>query len=171
MKIQLRPSLLQVRRLSVKWIILHHTVEMYKQPFAKIDNKKLQIPELLKGVLEDKTGDINYHYIIEQIKDEFYVNVARPFVYKCVWPDISNDINDRAIHVALLGNYNFKIPEVRLYEILAYRLLNPFMKMFKLSPDRIKLHRDVSDNKDLTCPGEFIERSRIEAFVRRFVIK
>jgi len=170
MKIQLRPSLLQVRRLSVKWIIIHHTAELYKQPGAKIDNKKFQTPELLKGVLEDKTGDINYHYIIEQIKDEFYVNVGRPFIFRCKFDDIGNDINDRAIHVAVLGSYSFKIPEKRLYEVLAYRLLNPFMKMFKLSPDKIKLHREVSNN-NIDCPGDFFDKAILISMVRRFVIK
>ena len=32
MKIKLRPSRLKVRRQTVKWIIVHHTHEMYKQP-------------------------------------------------------------------------------------------------------------------------------------------
>ena len=70
MKIQLRPSLLKVRRQTVKWIIIHHTSEIYPQPAAKIDNSTFQTGELYKGVLEDKSGDVNYHYIVEKIKDE-----------------------------------------------------------------------------------------------------
>ena len=170
MKIQLRPSLLKVRRQSVKWIIIHHTVEMYPQPAARIDNSSFQLPELYKGVLEDKTGDINYHYVVEKIKEDYYPIVTRPFVYLCDWPDISNDINNRAIHVALLGSYDFKVPDKRIYEILAYRLLNPMLKMFHLNPSKIKFHRDVS-NEEITCPGDFMEMSRVEALVRRFVIK
>ena len=171
MKIQLRPSLLKVRRQSVKWIILHHTAEMYPEPGARIDNPAFQFPELYKGVLEQKTGDINYHYVVEKIKEDYTAIVARPFVYLCEWPDIDLNINNRAIHVALLGSYDLKVPELRLYEVLAYRLLNPFMKMFHLSPSKIKLHRDLSSNKKLTCPGDFVEMARIEALVRRFVIK
>ena len=171
MKIQLRPSLLKVRRQSVKWIIVHHTAEMYPQPAARIDNASFQTQQLYKGVLEDKTGDVNYHYVVEKIKDDYYPIVTRPFVYMCDWPDIPNDINNRAIHVALLGSYDFKVPEVRLYEVLAFRLLNPMLKMFHLSPSKIKLHRDVSTDEDLTCPGDFVERARIEALVRRFVVK
>jgi len=171
MKIILRPSLLKVRRQTVKWIILHHTAEMYPQPAARIDNPRFQIPELYKGVLEDKSGDINYNYVVEKIKEDYHAVVTRPFVYLCDWPDIDLNINNRSIHVALLGSYDFKIPETRLYEVLAYRLLNPFMKMFHLSPSKIKLHRDVSSDKELTCPGEFVERARVEALVRRFVIK
>lgn len=171
MKIPLRPSRLKVRRQSVKWIILHHTIELYKQPAAKIDNATYQLPELYKGVLEQKTADINYHYVVEKIKDDFAPIATRPFVYLCEWPDIDVNINNRAIHVAVLGSYDLKIPEKRLYEILAFRLLNPFMKMFHLNPKRIKFHRDVSSNKDLSCPGDFMEMARVEALVRRFVVK
>jgi hypothetical protein len=170
MKIQLRPSLLKVRRQSIKWIVIHHTVEIYPQPAARIDNSQYQLPELFKGVLEDKTGDINYHYVLEKIKEDYVPIVTRPFVYLCDWPDIDVNINNRAIHVALLGSYDFKVPEKRLYEVLAYRLLNPFMKMFHLNPKRIKFHRDVS-SEDITCPGDFMEMARVEALVRRFVIK
>ena len=171
MKIQLRPSLLKVRRQKVKWIIIHHTAEMYPQPAARIDNAKFQTPELYKGVLEDKSGDINYHYVIEKIKEDYHAIVTRPFVYLCEWDDISNDINNRAIHVAVLGSYDFKVPEARLYQVLAYRVLNPFLKMYHISPGKIKFHRDVSDNKELTCPGDFMDAGRMEALVRRFVVK
>jgi hypothetical protein len=171
MKIPLRPSRLKIRRQSVKWIILHHTIELYKQPAAKIDNATYQLPELFKGVMEQKTADINYHYVVEKIKDDYVPIATRPFVYLCEWPDIDVNINNRAIHVALLGSYDLKVPEKRLYEILAFRLLNPFMKMFHLNPKRIKFHRDVSSNKDLSCPGDFMEMARVEALVRRFVVK
>lgn len=171
MKLQLRPSLLTVRRQSVKWIIIHHTAELYPQPAARIDNAKFQLPELYKGVLENKSGDINYHYVIEKIQEDYHPIVTRPFVYLCDWNDIDVNINNRAIHVALLGSYDFKVPEVRMYEVLAYRVLNPFLKMFHLSPNKIKFHRDVSSNEDLTCPGDFMDFGRVEALVRRFVVK
>jgi len=170
MKILLRPSLLKVRRKPVQWIIIHHTSELYPQPAARIDNAKFQSHELFKGVLEQKDGDINYHYVVEKIKEDYYPVVTRPIVYLCDWDDIDPNINNRAIHIALLGNYDFVVPEIRLYEVLAFRLLNPFLKLFGLSPKRIRLHRDVSKN-DISCPGEFVEMARIEALVRRFVIK
>jgi len=171
MKIPLRPSLLKVRRQSVKWIILHHTSEMYDEPGARIDNAKYQLKYLFNGVLEKKQGDVNYHYVIDKIKDDYIATVTRPFVYLCEWDDIDVNINNRAIHVALMGNYDFKVPEKRMYEILAFRLLNPFMKMYHIAPNRIKMHSEVSSNKDLTCPGDFIDKAIVESMVRRFVIK
>jgi len=171
MKMPFKPSMLQLRRQSVKWIILHHTAEMYDMPSARIDNEKYQMKDLVSGVLEKKQGDINYNFVVEKIKEDYNVFVARPFPYKCVWGDISNDINNRAIHVACLGSYDFKIPPKRLYEVLAYRILNPFMHMFHLSPSRIKFHRDVSDDKELTCPGDFFDYGIVESMVRKFVLK
>ena len=135
MKIPLRPSRLTVRRQTVKWIILHHTAELYPAPESKIDNSKYQMPGIYKGVLEQKTADVNYHYVIDKIKEDYVPVVCRPFVYLCEWPDIHDDVNKRSIHVALMGNYEFKVPEKRLYEILAFRLLNPFMNMFLISPN------------------------------------
>ena len=170
MKIQLRPSLLKVRRQTVKWIIIHHTAELYPQESARIDNAKFQIPELYKGVLEHKTGDINYHYVIEKIKEDYHVITMRPFSYLCEWEDIDMNINNRAIHIAILGEYNFKVPESRLYDILAYRVINPLLKLFHLNPSKIKLHNEVSSNKT-TCPGEFFDKDILIAKVRRFFIK
>ena len=171
MKIPFRPSLLKIRRQTVKWIILHHTAEMYENPEARIDNAKFQYPALDKGVLEMKQGDVNYHFVIEKIKEDYRVITARPFVYLCEWPDIDVNINNRAIHVALLGSYDFKVPVKRTYEVLAYRLLNPFMKMYGLSPSKIKFHNEVSSNEDLTCPGDFVDKAVVISMVRRFVLK
>ena len=136
-----------------------------------IDNAKFQLPGLNKGVLEKKQGDINYNYVIDKIKEDYVAIVTRPFVYLCEWPDIDLNINNRAIHVALLGSYDFKVPVKRMYEVLAFRLLNPFMKMYGLSPAKIKFHNEVSSDKDLSCPGDFLDKAVMISMVRRFVIK
>ncbi len=171
MKIPLRPSRLTVRRQTVKYIIIHHTAELYPAPESQIDNAKYQMPGLFKGVLEQKTADVNYHYVIDKIKEDYVAVVCRPFVYLCEYDDIHDDINKRSVHVALMGNYGYKVPEKRLYEILAFRLLNPFMKMFHISPNKIKFHNEVTNIKDLMCPGDFLDKEVIISMVRRFVIK
>jgi len=171
MKLPFRPSLLKVRRQSVKWIILHHTVELYPSPQAKVDNAKFQLPQIYNNTIEQKKPDINYNFVIERIKQDYHAITARPFVYLCEWDDIDKSINRRAIHVALLGSYDVKIPEMRLLEVTAYKVLNPLLKIFKLPPSKIKFHRELSSNKDLTCPGEFIDKGKIISLVRRFVVK
>lgn len=171
MKIPFKPSMLTIKRGAPRFIILHHTSEMYDRPESKIDNPKYQMPGLYKGVLEKKQGDVNYHYVVEKLKEDYIAVTMRPFVYLCEWPDINPSINNRAIHVGLMGNYDFAIPGKRMYEVLAYRLLNPLLKMFGLPPSRIKFHSEVSSNKELTCPGDFLDKEIIVSMVRRFVIK
>ncbi len=171
MKIPLRPSWLKIRRQSVKWIIIHHTAELYDIPSARIDTPKYQLPALFKGVLEKKQGDINYHYVVEKVKEDYVAIMTRPFVYLCEWDDIDDNINNRAIHVAALGSYDFKVPEMRMYQVMAYRVLNPMLKLYGISPKRIKFHNEVSSNKDLSCPGDFMDMGRVISQVRRFVIK
>lgn len=169
-KMMLRPSLLNIRRQTVKWIIVHHTAEYYERPENKIDNPIYQMQSIFDGVLEKKDGDVNYHYVIERIKEDYVAIVTRPTVYLCDWDDIPFNINRRAVHVAVLGSYDLKLPEKRLYDILAYRVLNPMLKIYGLAPSRIKFHREVSTG-EITCPGEFLDKERVITAVRRFVIK
>jgi hypothetical protein len=143
---------------------------MYDRPEAKIDSPMYQLPAIFSGVMEKKQGDVDYHYVIDKVKEDYIAVVTRPFVYLCDWPDIPENINNRAVHIGLMGDYSFAIPSKRMYEILAYRLLNPMMKMFGITPSRIKLHKEVS-TEDIACPGEFIDKARIITAVRRFVIK
>jgi len=171
MRPQFRPSLLKIRRKSIKWIILHHTVELYPSPEARIDNAKFQLPFLYNNAIEQKKFELNYHFVVEKIKQDYQVMTTRPIAYLCDWDDIDDNINTRAAHVALLGSYDFKVPEIRLLEAVSYKLLNPLLKVFGIPPSRIKLHRDVSNNNDLSCPGDFVDVDRIQALVRRFVIK
>jgi len=161
---------MDIRRQSVKWIIIHHTAEMYDIPSARIDTARYQYPALTKGVMEKKQADINYHYVIEKVKDDYIPIACRPISYLCEWDSISNDINNRSIHIALLGSYSFKIPEKRLYEILAYRLLNPMLKLFHLSPNKIMFHSEVS-NEETDCPGDFVDKAIVISMIRKFVIK
>lgn len=173
MKIPFRPARLNLRRRPVKYLIIHHTVELYPQEAARIDNPKYQMNSLFNGVLEDKSPDVNYHFVIDKIKNDYIAVTCRPFVTLCEWDDIPDDINNAALHVAMLGSYDFKVPEKRAYEVMAYRILNPLLKMFGLpqSESRILLHNEVSENKDLTCPGEFFDKNILISAVRRFVMR
>lgn len=171
MKMPLKVSRLKLRRTKVKWIILHHTAELYPAPAAQIDNATYQLPAIMGNVLEQAGSDINYNYVIERVKEDYIPITCRPFVALCDFPDIDANINKAAIHIAMLGSYDVKIPEKRLYEVLGYRLLSPFLKLFSLPPARIRLHNEVSNNKDLTCPGDFVDKAVIISMAKRFVMK
>jgi len=171
MRLPIKQARLKIRRTRAKYIVIHHTVCQYPAPGSKIDNPKFQISDLIGNVLEKKQADLNYHFIMDRIVEDYQVIVCRPFVTICEYPDISNDINDGALHAALMGSYDFKIPDNRMYEILAYRLLNPLLKFFQISLNRIYLHRDISKNKEETCPGLFFNKEKMISMIRRFVIK
>lgn len=170
MKIPFRPSRMTLRRQTIKWLIVHHTSEFYENPEARIDNEKYQTDAIFKGVLERKEPDVNYHVVIEKIREDYVPIITRPFPYLCDFPDIHSDINKRALHIALLGSYDFKIPNIRLMQVLAYRVLNPFMKIFHIPTNKVKLHREVS-NENISCPGDFVDSGKIISLVKRYVIK
>lgn len=170
-KLHYRPSLLEVRTGKVQFIVLHHTRCTYPQETMKIDNTKYQTAYLSKAVMGGSDADINYNFIVEQIEDDVQVIMVRPFVYKCNFDDIHPDVNNHAVHVAMMGSYDMKIPSKRFYETLAYRCLNPLVRLFHINVDRIKFHSEVSTNKEQTCPGLFVDKEVIQSQVRRFIIK
>jgi len=169
-KIPLRVSRLKIRHTKVKFIIIHHTVCLYPTEEIRIDNQKPQMNGLFKGVMETKTADVNYHYVIDKIGDEYIPIVGRPLAAICDFDDIDPSINKASIHVALMGSYNFKIPEARCYEILSYKILAPLMKLYNLTPNKIKFHSEVSETEEY-CPGDFVDKGKIIAQTRRFIMK
>jgi hypothetical protein len=172
MKIPFKIGLLEVRHIFPKYIIIHHSFCTYSvNPLLKIDNPSLQIPKLGLEVLEQKTPDINYHVIMEQIGEDFYPILARPLNTICTFDDIDSSINKLSIHVAVLGSYDLKIPTPRLYEVLAYRVINPLSRSFRIPEKRIKLHYEVSNNKEQTCPGAFLDKDVIIAMRRKYMKK
>jgi len=170
MKIPFKPSRLDIRRQTIKWLIVHHTAEFYELPEARIDNAKYQTKAIFKGVLERKEADVNYNVVIEKVDDDYIPIITRPFPYLCEFPDIHDDINKKSLHISVLGNYDFKIPPIRLLEVLTYRVLNPFMKIFKIPTNKVKFHRDVSSEK-ISCPGDFFNHGKMMSLIKRYVIK
>lgn len=171
MKLPIRQSLLKIRHTKIKYIVIHQSICQYETPETKIDNAKFQTSNLIGNVLEKKQPDVNFHFILDKIKDDYYIISGRPFVSMCDFNDINSDINTSAIHIALMGSYDFKVPEQRMYDILAYRLLNPLMKQFGINPSRIYLHHEISNNKEETCPGNFIDKEKLITVIRKFVVK
>jgi hypothetical protein len=171
MKYPFRVSNLNIRHTQPRYIIIHHTWCQYQIPKTKIDNQKYQMNALYSQVMEKKIVDLNYHYIIEQIKDDYSVITARPFVATCDYPDLEENLNHKGIHIALLGNYNIDMLEKRAYEVLAYRVLSPLMKLFSISPSKVFLHSEVSFNDDEQCPGDFFNKEIALSFVKRFLMK
>lgn len=151
---------------SPEWpscIILHHTNEFTgEHPYFKFDDRKFQSGRFMDYSFKVKHKlETSYHFIIEKIGDDFHVITSQPLLTECVFEDLNPEYNT-AIHVAFLGDYNRDLPEMRMYRVLAYRLLAPLMRLFYLNDDDIFLHSDISNNKDITCPGKLVEMDKIQ---------
>ena len=131
MNIIFKPSGMKIRH-QTRWIILHNTSEIYGNPPAQIDNLRPQIKYLSNDVLMRGELDLNYHFLLEKIDQEYYVSMGRPMTYICDWDDIHPDINNKALHIGFVGSYNLQAPTKRFYDVLAYRLLNPLLKLLNI---------------------------------------
>lgn len=171
-RIPFKPSKLKTRHVFPKWIVIHHTFCPwgYTHPTTRVDNPSFQSTGLTVDVLKKKDADVNFHFVVEQIKDEFFVMAFRPVVTECFFEDIHPDINKRAIHLAVLGNYDLKVPEKRLYEVFSYRLINPFLTFTKIPISRVIFHNEVGD-ENTSCPGFFFNKVRLITLIRKYVIK
>jgi N-acetyl-anhydromuramyl-L-alanine amidase AmpD len=61
-------------------------------------------------------------------------------------------MNDKAIGVALVGNFNETLPTSRQMESLGY-LLRTLMQQYRIAPSKVTGHRDV-DGASTDCPGK-----------------
>jgi hypothetical protein len=171
-KMPIRLPLLRLRRTRVKYIVIHNTAELYPITAAQIDNSQFQTPKIISNLMEKNLIDINYNFLVEKIGDEYWVICARPFVLLCDFPDIEPSINNMAIHIGVLGDYNKKLPDRRLYSILAYRLVSALLKQFRLGYDRIFLHKELSTTpEETTCPGEFFDKAILLSFARKYIMR
>jgi len=172
MRMPIRLPLLKIRRTKVRYIVLHHTIEQYPITASQIDNSQFQTNKLIANLMEKNLIDINYNFLIERIKDDYYVIMARPFVLLCDFPDIEPSINNMSVHIGILGDYDKKIPEKRLYEILTYRLISPLLKYFRLGYDRIFTHKEISATPDeISCPGDYLDKNIVLSFARRYIMR
>lgn len=171
MKYPLKPNRLDIRRKPIRYIIVHHTWCQYPIPQLELDSQEYQVGKLFSQVMEQKTVDLNYHAVITRVRQEYVCILGRPFVATCDFPDIDPQYNLRAIHIALLGNFNEDIPDKRAYEIMAFRAINPFIRLLGLNESRIYTHKYLSENEEESCPGEFFADNVLVAFMRKFRMK
>lgn len=150
-----------------KHIILHHTAEFVANvPRFKFDTKKSQATSYLeysRRILK-KTSP-QYHFIVDQTEKDYSIIVAQPILTLCEYDDIPKEYHS-AIHVAFLGDYNEDFPPLRIYRVLAYRLLAPMMRLFYLDENDILFHSAISTDKSISCPGEFIDMTHIKNQLR-----
>ena len=144
-------------------IVIHHTVEIC--PGVPIDNATFQTGKFqAKSYIFTKPNLKGYHITFEQITDDYYPILSQPLFTKCKWPDLEPTY-ENAFHIGIIGDLDFEIPTDRLYNVLAFRVLVPLARGFRIPIDNLVLHREISNKKDLTCPGMMFSHERmIKAF-------
>jgi hypothetical protein len=174
MKIPLRPKFLKKFRRPWLYLVLHDL----SCSFSGLDEFKLDTPKFQTNRLRtinlqlNKQLDLNFHFVIERINDDFEVMVGRPMSAICEYEDIPRNINDIAIHIGMMGNFKFYIPENRFYKVLAYRIITPLIQMSKINRTRIFTHDEISESNQKTfeCPGRLFEKQRLTSIINEQLI-
>lgn len=172
LKVQYRPiSLPRIKR-KYKYIVIHDTSCMYPHlDFTKVDDGKPRISALRAySLIFDKKYDLNYHYLCQYIKNDWESFVARPLYRLCTYPDMS-DIYQNAIHVCQFGDFNIINGQQRMYHQMCYRVLAPMMFWFGIKIGNIVLHSQVSNNKDLKCPGTMFDFTKLIDILHVYILK
>jgi hypothetical protein len=154
-----------------RYIIIHDvSCQVADAAELRIDNEKFQTNELrTREYTEVMQPDLNYHFIVEKIKTDYEVLLGRPFAVHCEYDDIINPYNF-AFHICVMGNYDYDIPDRRMYQKIAYSILAPLMRTFKIPPPRILLHSEISTNKELNCPGTFFDKKLLISYMKNLRI-
>lgn len=124
------------------YLMLHHSNTM--------DSNTVSWGAIEKYHLAKGWADIGYHYGVERIGDSFYAVVGRP-----VWQDAAacyqSNMNQTAVHVCCVGNYDLQSPPPGLIDVLVKRIILPTLHLFQIPIDHIVGHRNYAPYK--SCPG------------------
>lgn len=156
-----------------KFIIIHDTSCQWENTnIFSIDKKMFQSnPMRARFRSQKQYYETPYHFICEKIGDSYQTVMGRPLQYSSFieFPDIDRHYSENAIHVCLMGNYNILSHSAKLYEQLAYRVLCPMMKVYRIPRDRIYLHGELS-NTHSDCPGFNFSKTTLYAFMVKYMM-
>lgn len=171
MKIPIRPSNFDYSKRWPQHIVIHHTDELQLlDSGVKMSRSNFQFNKAELSYYQlSKVTTMPYHYVIDFVKDDFYVMVSRPLMTKCVFEDLPEKY-DEAIHVALLGDYSADVVSNRLYTVLASRILSPFIRLFRIDIENIVTHKEIS-TANISCPGEYFNKEKMIMFLRNHLKK
>jgi len=142
-------------------IIIHHTACRIKATEVAMNKATFQTHKyhILNYKLRERK-ETGFNFIIDRFKNDYQAVVSQPLMTLCKYEDL-DERYWKAIHVGLMGNYDEDIPMNRMYKVLAYRVLAPVMRLFMLKEEDIIFHSTISHDDTITCPGEFMDMSKI----------
>jgi N-acetylmuramoyl-L-alanine amidase len=111
----------------------------------------------------NKWDDIGYHYGVEKLGNEYEVLGGRPE------SDVAaacreGKMNEKAIHVCCVGNFDKVPPSPQLLAKLVKYVLVPLVKRYKIPWGNIIAHRDYAGYK--TCPGRLFDMDKLRELVK-----
>ena len=108
------------------------------------------------------------HYIIEMVNNEYQVVVSQPMLTLCSYDDL-DEIFDTSIHIGILGNLNENNINDKFYNTLAYRLLVPLLRMFRIKKTEIYTHCQLSSEEYCDCINYNLDMILIHQYIRKFL--
>jgi N-acetylmuramoyl-L-alanine amidase len=110
-------------------------------------------------------ADVSYHAGVELVNPEGEVEafLGRDWTQQAAACP-QGEMNRRALHVCVVGNYDLVAPSDEHLRVLVKRVLLPWMNLFGIGVDRIVGHRDYNASK--TCPGTLFSLDNLRRMVR-----
>jgi hypothetical protein len=110
-------------------------------------------------------ADVGYHAGVEQVDLDGQVQA----MLGRDWTQVAaacpqGEMNRRALHVCVVGNYDLVKPSAEHLRVLVERVLLPWMHLFGIPAERIVGHRDYNSEK--ACPGTLFDLSALRRMVR-----
>ncbi len=147
-------------------IILHHSECILSDKKIEYDSSKFQTGYFSNKLVQINKKESGINFLIEKINNDYQVIVMQPLLTKCFYSDLNENYSN-CVHIALMGNYDIDIPTNRLYEVLAYKLIVPLLRLFYLETKDVIFHGAISDT-NITCPGSFVDMTKIKSQIERF---
>lgn len=172
MKVPIKPKQLTKIKRMWRYIILHD-VSCNFQGLTEFytDGPLFQAGRLRSAdYIMNGSADINFHFVLEKVNDDFEVSIGRPFTALCDYEDIPENINRISLHIGMMGSFNYKIPTDRLYQQLAYKIVTPMMQLYGIPRGRIFTHDELSTDDEIECPGKLFDKEKLLAFTQQMNI-
>ena len=154
-----------------KYMIIHDTsCQWDKINLFSVDKRLFQTSPMRARFRSQKQYyELPYHFICEKIGENYQTIVGKPLQYSSFleFPDIDRHYAEHAIHICLMGNYNILTHTAKLYEQLAYRIICPMMKTYRIPRSRIFLHGELSKEHS-DCPGFHFSKQTLYVFMSKY---
>lgn len=170
MRLPLRPRQLPVARRRFRYIIIHDaTCEFEGIIDLMRDTKKSQIGRMKSAnYILNSEHELQYHFVMDKIEEDYEAIVARPLYARCEYEDIKPPY-EHSIHIGTIGDFHNENPGNRYYQLMAYRIVIPMMRTFRIPPGNILLHKDISEEEE-SCPGPYFRTDLLMSYVKSWKV-